>query len=222
LILSGFRAFFEFDNKIWKSLRDLTINPGSVALAYINGQRVTYVNPIKYLLVTMAIGYGVSLLTGEIDLAIEATSPSYTPATGQESGELAKYRHYIEVSSNVIKRYAELISLMAVPLIAFFIRAQNFRQSKNYAEVLVYVSYVWGHANVIFIPITLTFTISGIYWHWLKPLLLVGMLYWSSRVFYDRGWIRNLISTSFYGVYFLMIYTALTQLFIFAGMKGWV
>lgn len=221
LLVTGFRALLEFDNKIWRTVRGLTLNPGKVALEYIGGARIAYINPIKYLLATIAIGYALVILTGELDRAFDTTGTNNIPDNLSEE-QLARYNQYMTATKDVISQFADLMSLITVPIFALCMRLQNYRQGKNYAEVLTFVSYIWGHASLISIPITIFYAFTDFYWHWTKLVVMVCLIYWGNRTFYNRGWLRNIVSTLGYAVYFMLIYTFLTQLLVMARLEGWI
>ena len=42
--------FFNFDGRIWRTVRYLIKTPGKVPLDYVSGKRVVYSNPFKFLL----------------------------------------------------------------------------------------------------------------------------------------------------------------------------
>jgi len=43
-----FEALTEFDSRFWRTLRKLVVNPGAVALRYIQGSRADFINPIRF------------------------------------------------------------------------------------------------------------------------------------------------------------------------------
>ena len=52
------------DTKVWRTMRDLTLRPGQAALAYVNGHRARYINPLKYLVFAVALLFVVIGIVG--------------------------------------------------------------------------------------------------------------------------------------------------------------
>jgi hypothetical protein len=196
LMQTGFRALLEFDNKIWRTIVGLTKNPGQVALDYISGARVAFVNPIKYLFAMMTIGLAITVLTGEIDSTVEMATREQATATDTsvptEQAELIN--RYVDAQADILREYIDLVSFLTIPLFALFLRLQNLRQGKNYAEILTFVSYIWGHASLLTIPITLYMYLTGEVNLWAKTLVLLVILYAGNMVFFKRHWFRNIFS----------------------------
>ncbi len=66
--------FFNFDNKIWQTLTNLLKNPGKVPLEYIQGKRVRYSNPFRFLLQVSLIYF---LFSGLINMLSVKDKPSF-------------------------------------------------------------------------------------------------------------------------------------------------
>src|SRR5262245_52905211 len=50
-----FNELFNFDGKIWRTLRLLLFRPGFLSLEYSAGRRRPYVNPLRVLIVTLVV-----------------------------------------------------------------------------------------------------------------------------------------------------------------------
>ena len=51
-----FANYFSYDSKLWRTLTALLLKPGKITRAYIDGKRLSYTNPFRFLL-SLAIVY---------------------------------------------------------------------------------------------------------------------------------------------------------------------
>ncbi|MBV1901783.1 MAG: DUF3667 domain-containing protein, partial [Kordiimonadaceae bacterium] len=63
-------AITNTDFRLWHTLRDIVRNPGLVALKYIHGARLTYINPIQFFIWTFALYVGFLAAVGWFDTDI--------------------------------------------------------------------------------------------------------------------------------------------------------
>ena len=47
---------FTFESKLFKTIKRLFLNPGHIAWEFIKGDRSTYYNPVKFFILTTALG----------------------------------------------------------------------------------------------------------------------------------------------------------------------
>lgn len=73
LVKEFFNSFFNLDAKIYQTVFGLFV-PGKLTKAYMAGQRSSYFNPVRILLVTMLLYFG--LLAREVNESIPSTSKS--------------------------------------------------------------------------------------------------------------------------------------------------
>ncbi len=100
-----FGNFFNFDNKIWRTVIRLIRYPGRVPLEYINGKRTTYSNPFKFLLQVSILYF---LLSGFLNLIFSHKSnPIVVKQIIEEKNSIQKYfdsinrqTHFLELIKN--------------------------------------------------------------------------------------------------------------------------
>lgn len=194
------RAIYDMDSKVWRTILDLTRNPGQVALDYIDGGRVRYINPVKYFITIYAISIALSIATGELDHSLEYSQQQGGYGELNEEQKAQVQEGLAEVNEMLSKRM-DLVTFLMVPLIAVFMRIHNFRSGKNLAETLSFQCFLWGHFALLSIPLLSTIYISFALNFWIKNLLLTAMSYYGIKVFYGRSWLRSLLSLAFLLLY---------------------
>lgn len=191
------RAIYDMDSKVWRTIADLTRNPGQVALDYIGGTRVRYVNPVKYFLTIYAISIALSVATGELDQNLQY---SQQPTNIEELPveQRAEVEEELAQVNNMLSNRMDMVTFLMVPILAVFMRLHNFRSGKNLAESLIFQCYVWGHFALLSIPLIATIYISPPLNFWAKNILMLVIFYCGLRVFYNRSWLRSLLSLTFF------------------------
>ncbi|MBO6503649.1 MAG: DUF3667 domain-containing protein [Kordiimonadaceae bacterium] len=195
-----FRVIYDMDSKVWRTILDLTKQPGQVALDYIAGGRVRYINPVKYFITVYAISIALSMASGELDQNL-----SYTTQTDSIEEMEAEVRAEVEKDiakvTEMLSNRMDLVTFVMVPILAILMRLHNFRAGKNLAETLSFQCFVWGHYALLSIPLILTIYLSPSFNFWVKNVLLIAMFYYALKVFYDRTWLRAVLSTVFFVLY---------------------
>ncbi|WEK38104.1 MAG: DUF3667 domain-containing protein [Candidatus Pseudobacter hemicellulosilyticus] len=140
----GFHAFTHADKGIFHLLKQLALQPGTVAREYMAGQRKKYFNPFTFFLLVMAVfvlSNSIFTKTGPIlepDPAILARIPS-------EAGR----QQYIATigraatASGFMSKHGNLVAMIALPFISGITWLFFRRKGYNYAEHLT--------ANMLFI-----------------------------------------------------------------------
>jgi len=153
---------FNVDKGIIFTTKELTIRPGTVVSEYLDGKRIKYFSPFKFLIVFVAINTFLSLKITEY-------------------GTKARIIDISETNSNtltlLLNDYWDLLSLLMVPIYATL--STLLFKEYNYTEHLVLNSYVIGYQNLLGSIYYLLFLIfcpdcgTGIY-----PMLL-GLLFFT-------------------------------------------
>lgn len=215
LLAGAFLAITDLDSKIWRTVLELTRNPGQVALNYIGGQRFSYVNPIKYFVVTFAIMFGVIALTIGLDAMVEEmVHVSADTDPNDKAVEIA------DAVKAVIRDHYNIAAFLTLPLLAFFVRWQFWRSGHNYVETLSFLAFVSGQANLYGLLLTLILFVFGSAEQGLSTFVGFAVLMQGAKVFFRLSWGKLVIA---------MVFTALLQTIasgvvgsalVFAKMKG--
>jgi hypothetical protein len=187
-------ALSELDGKLWQTIIGLTKSPGKVALNYIQGTRVSYINPVRYFFVMFAVYLAVAVLTGAHDSFVEsAVQIDGTPETAQDK----KILTFMEGLRETLRGKLNLISFISLPLIAFFLRYQYFRAKRNYPEVLSFVCFYMGHAYFLSIFLVLAQYVYGSYDQIYRNVLFYILYVFSAHVFFEMRWWMTIVSSVF-------------------------
>lgn len=135
---------YGFDGMFPRTLRDLTIRPGKVALAYINGNRVKYVGPVGYFFVMLTIFI---LLLGILDIDFYEFSQASSPF-----GKTTTSRQQEEGAQMVVKIFSDnlrIFQFMLIPLTAFWFKIFFSKSGYSFLEMMVPTFYFYGHLEIL-------------------------------------------------------------------------
>lgn len=115
-------AIFSLDSKVVRTLRELTLRPGTLVRNYLVGHRAPYVSPARYALATCAVWWAaVWLATPDL-----ATLP-------------------ISAAAKTSIQYGQLLNLGLLPLLALGPWLAFLGSRLGYAEHLCFVLFTCGH-----------------------------------------------------------------------------
>lgn len=78
LLLVFFGEFFNYDGRFLRSIRLMLSQPGAITLAYMEGKRTAYVNPVRFYLFTSAVYF---LVINFLVLPSQAPSSTFPPSS---------------------------------------------------------------------------------------------------------------------------------------------
>lgn len=199
-------ALTEVDSKFWRTLRELTLNPGRVAANYIAGNRASYINPVKYLFVCFAIYFSLTVITGFHELYVQeavnesgGTTQAQTVQEETNSIEVKENNVQVNISAeavrDMLRNQLNLLVFTSIPLTAFFLRWQYYRAKHNYPEVLSFLCFIVGHSYFLSIFLVMAMWAFDVYQKDLRTLLLLIVFFFGARVFFKMGWIMTILST---------------------------
>ncbi|MEA9415243.1 DUF3667 domain-containing protein [Flavobacterium sp. PL02] len=185
--------FTHADKGIFQLIRDLTLKSGIVAKEYINGKRKKYFPPLNFFLLIAAIFVFISNIPKEvppIDIQKENQELNSISNPAQKEKMIHLYERK-EKMLHFIKKYSNLMAMMALPLTAFFFWLFYRKENYNYTEHLVAGMYMLGFCilinTLLILPISLLFHLSSNYSTVL--FLLFQLLYFT--VFYYKFLNKN-------------------------------
>ncbi len=198
-----FEALTEVDSRFWRTLRELSLNPGRVAANYISGNRASYINPVKYLFVCFAIYFSLTVLTGFHELfvqdAVTESGGTETVQTQEEGIAVKEDNVEITISADairgVLRDQLNLLVFISIPITAFLLRWQYFRSKHNYPEVLSFLCFIVGHSYFLSIFLVFFMWLFESYNKEFRNILLIVLFFFSARVFFAMNWIIALLST---------------------------
>lgn len=145
-----FHAFTHADKGIFHLLAGLATQPGKVAREYIGGKRKKYFNPFTFFLIMMGIYVLSSQLFSTPDP--ESTIPAgiqRIPNENARAKAIAMYERGMQVRKFTTKN-GNIMSMVAIPLIAFVFWIFYRGRQCNYAEHLTANMMFTTFANLVF------------------------------------------------------------------------
>lgn len=131
------------DNKFAKTVKDLTIRPGIVSKAFINGNRTKYIGPVGYFFVIITI-YVLLISMLEVDMvefSKEISGPFSSHETSRDTDSFQRL-----MMSNM-----KLLSFILVPFFAWGAYIVFRKKGYNVLESAVMILY--SHAHPLFLSI---------------------------------------------------------------------
>ena len=103
-------GLFELDFKTVRTAWHLMVRPGATARSYVDGNRVSYLSPLRYHLIVVALNIGLAALLGTTDVATAGANdgntfwdarPLPSPLVPLSPDDLIRKKTYVEVSGNL-------------------------------------------------------------------------------------------------------------------------
>ncbi|PCI64486.1 MAG: hypothetical protein COB37_01325 [Kordiimonadales bacterium] len=194
LLKVGILTVLDADAKVLMTLKALLINPGQVALDYISGARVRYINPIKLFFVSVAIMVAVVAMTGEVATTMKATGSSAADMADLDAQAGTDMVGIMVAMEYVIATWLQGLVVFTMPLFCLLVTAQHRKRGRNYAEVLVLTCYTYGFANLLGVLVSIAMFLSGYFFIWLKLIIIAGYFMMSARTFFALSNVRTVFS----------------------------
>jgi hypothetical protein len=168
---------YGFDGMFPRTLRDLTIRPGTASRRYIDGNRVAYYGPVGYFFLMITLLYLIASLLeiNIVDYLKNSGNSGLQPEPRQGSGQAKLMQSTFELVSDNLK----LVSFIVIPIQAFCSRFLFFRKSGlNFAEHTVLPFYCLGHLYWLSILSLFIFSVTGNFLpNWIQ--IVTAILYFS-------------------------------------------
>lgn len=135
-------TFFNYDNKLLRTLIQLFKQPENVIGGYIKGIRKRYVNPMSYIALSLTIGGLYMLILNKFFPNAMAEMSSIGVQQGQEEF-MTNYWSFIQ-------KYYSLFMIMLIPFYALISRLVFVnRKEYNYTEHLVMAMYIMAQFSLV-------------------------------------------------------------------------
>lgn len=143
--------FTHADKGIFSLLRDLAVRPGVVAREFVTGKRAKYFKPLNFYL--LVAGILVLVLSKTLAANDAGAKPFQQKADRTKSlTEKASFETYAKrtrIVNNTVGRYANVVNMLATPIITIIFFLFYRRKQYRYIEHLV--------AHLYFVPFTMLF-----------------------------------------------------------------
>lgn len=196
----------DLGNGLWATLLEGTRNPGRLALRYVNGERVRFVNPIGYFLIGTTLMFLLLTLTSTewIQGMTEMYRAQWT-AMGLDPEEmfgpegifrkgfgLRSVEDYSEVVFIILQQTQTYLSLLLCLVAAGLL--YGLLSGYTFAELVVFELYATAQAKLFFVvasPILLITPTA--FWFVLGPALQLGVLAFAGLGFFGERWKGGLL-----------------------------
>jgi hypothetical protein len=178
------------------TLKQLFRNPGKAVREYLGANRYHYTPPFRILVITTAIS---------LFLIVQADSfrgmKTNVTMDVAESAQMEEEKVDItEESFAVLAKldgFWNLILWTFLPLIAVFSYLFNLKGLFNYAEHLVYQTYMFSLSNILSFIFPLDKFVHGAIIFGLVYLVLFGYYIYGYREFLQKSWLRSVLESVF-------------------------
>ena len=204
----AFHAFTHADKSFLVMVKKLVLNPGKVAYEFIiEGRRKKYYNPFAFFVVITAIAAFIQ----NKDLAIKE-------AVFHDNNE---YGHVFNV-------YSKVLSLIAIPLIAFIIWLLHFKKPRlRYSEYTVFAMMLMALKSIVDI-----FTSSISYFstalfkkyfvaddNLLYAALVIAYIAYANYEFHKKMKKSSLLQSALTGIGFIIVQVAIAMFVVWAILR---
>ena len=208
-------TFFNYDNKLLRTVINLFKKPEDVIVSYINGVRKKYVNPVSF--------FGLALTLSGLYIIIVN---KYFPEMFDFSSLAAKGQQEMQQKNMAfIQEYQSVISMLYVPLYALmakivFIGKRQF----NYTELLVVFMYIQAQISIVSAIVIVFLGVVGlsssIVGMLTLPLMILYAAYCLKRI-YKLNFLEITLRTILFGgvlfVFFIILTIILVAVMYFNG-----
>jgi hypothetical protein len=169
------------NNKIWRTIRDLTIRPGKAITEYCEGEKEKYLSPVTYYFATVAITYYLLIATGFQDEFLR-----YSREQRQKNVEIVQ--GFRPVTKDRISDHNQVYEfflgetgqkLLILPLLLFFRWLLFRRYNKSFKSNAWYSLFTMGHESIVI------GTIMLVLWYLTNNFTLTYVVGLTAGFFYD-------------------------------------
>lgn len=206
----------DLDRGLLFTFLELIRRPGAVAREYVKGRTVTYANPVKYFLVMGALTTLVYVNTG---LAGEMATGL---AEGMKEGSRGEIHPQASAVLEVISSYFTLLMAATIPSTALASRLVFRRAGYNYAEHLVFSTFVGAQQCALAVALLLAGASLGgdsqalLQW----SVVPMGAYYaWAATEFVGASRVRGfLLGAVSYALSYVLFAVCASVVGLFAGI----
>ena len=169
--------FTHADKGIFMLLRELAVRPGVVAREFVAGKRAKYFKPLNFYL--LVAGILVLVLSRTLAANDAGAKPFQRKAdTTVNSAEKEAYSVYAKrtrIVNNTVGRYANVLNMLATPIITaiffLFYRKEKYRYIEHLVAHLYFVPFTMLFYALLISPLVYLFNTPGI------TFLLIGIFF---------------------------------------------
>ncbi|MFT6996624.1 MAG: hypothetical protein ACJAQ4_000365 [Cryomorphaceae bacterium] len=200
---------FDLDRGGIYTMKQLFVNPGAAVQVYLGANRFHYVPPFRILIVTTALAL---FLIGLADFTQQANvdfSMGYANSVEEHGGSPEDATEYILRILGEIQGYFNFILWTFIPFAALFTWLINLNRKFNFAEHIVFHTYMFCISNLLSFIFPLDHIIPG--WLILVVIYLFMFFYYvyGYKEFLNKSWLRSLFEIVLILVFSSVMWSAL-------------
>ena len=158
--------FFNLENSLYRTLRDMTIRPERVIGGYVEGIRRRYMTPMNYLAISLAVS-GISMLAmrrwalDKIDFDVFNTGMTTTAS---------------RKIMDVVMEYHSFIQILYIPVIALAGWLALNKRTYNLPEHVVGATYIISQLTFLTFPISLIVMLTAPEYYMKYSLIFIPVM----------------------------------------------
>ena len=175
------------------TIKQLFTNPGAAVLDYFGANRFHYVPPFRILVVTTAIAL---FLIGLAEFTEQASTDFSTGFNSIEDGDTDREKSKQALESvfhlmELIQGYTNLILWTFIPFMAFITWLINLKRKFNYAEHIVFQTYLFCLSNLLSFFFPLDHFVPGWVIFLVVSILMLFYYVYGYKEFLNKSWLRS-------------------------------
>ncbi|WP_168204253.1 DUF3667 domain-containing protein [Aliikangiella coralliicola] len=204
-----FSQVFDYDSRLFVTIREMLVNPGKASLNYVLGKRIRFIHPVKYFIITM----GMSLLIMQLLQAegrvpqAQLVLPDFINIPDDKKQLIAQW----------VLRYSHFIMLAFVPVCGFFL-GLFFGKKRTAGEVTAFLFYLNANLAIITTFLLITQLSPNKIIDTLQGLFAIVYSIWSILVFFQSSFLSGIWRAALAYI----CYAAITVLVIIMAIKGYL
>jgi len=197
-------TFFNYDNKLLRTITQLFKEPEDVIVGYINGVRKKYVNPISM--------FGLALtITGIYTFIVFKYFPEFFDFSGlMQTGQEEMQRKNLAI----MQEYQGIIMMLYVPIYALMAKVVFIGKKQfNYTELLVIFMYIQAQISIVSSIVVLLMGAMGLVSSWVGLLMIPIMILYSAyclKRIYKLNFAEIVLRTLIFGIVLFIVFVILT------------
>jgi hypothetical protein len=154
ILRSAFESITNVERGFWYTMIHLFYQPGTVAREYLAGKHKTYYNPLRYLIVIVAVNTLIMVASGFYDRQYEAMERFQSGMWAQQEQEqqaALSEEEYTRTAriQEATKKFLNIIALLTLPFIGLVSYLGFRKRDFNYAEHLAFNAF-WNAQSALF------------------------------------------------------------------------
>ena len=197
LLHLAYEAFFDFDRGFFFTLKELFLHPQQVIRAYLQGKRIVFTNPVKYLFLWLGLSTFIAFSFLDVDgftqeMSQEVQWKKVNTESAAKKAKVEKLMKQMNQMQKLVLQNPQFVYAVLIPILSFctflFFRGQRL----TYAEHLLANTYVMSQTIIVTIP-------SYVFYYWFpKYLMVVTMASLLLSVLYYALVVRLTFGSSFW------------------------